>query len=108
MIKRAVTYIPPIRNNNGPWIKENKLKAESFIESPVEVFTPNQEQMTHTMNNIDNQSFGKITPITPRKVAEVIRTNLTPKKTLELDLINGENLKHLLRRGILMFSVLFS
>ena len=107
-IKRPITSIPPIRANNGPWARDNKQKADLFAEHLADTFTPNQGNMDHVMNNINNPRSENITPVTPREVAEEIRTNLNPKKAPGFDLITGEILKQLPRKGMVLLTYLFN
>lgn len=107
-IKRPMTAIPPIRNNNGPWARDNKQKAELFAEHLAEIFTPNPGQVNLDITNIENQRTENITPVTPKEIADEIKTNLNPKKAPGFDLITGEILKHLPRKGIVMLTYLFN
>lgn len=104
-IKRPVTSIPPIRSNNGSWARDNKQKAELFAEHLAEIFTPNPGQ---DITNTENQRSENITPVTPKEVADEIKTNLNPKKAPGWDLITGEILKHLPRKVIVMLTYLFN
>jgi hypothetical protein len=50
----------------------------------------------------------KLPLVTPREVAEAIRTNLNPKKASEFDLIIGENLKKFKRKALVKLTTLIN
>jgi hypothetical protein len=107
-IKRPIMSIPPIRKGQGDWARENKQKADLFAEHLEEVFTPNDMQNNNDLEEIHNNITEEITPVTPREVAEEIESNLNPKKAPGFDLITGQILKRLPRKGIVMLTYLFN
>lgn len=107
-IKRTITSVPPIKSNHGSWAREDKQKADLFAQHLAEVFTPNQAQTHHLTNYIDNPNSEKIRPTSPKEVAEQIRSHLNPNKAPGFDLITGQILKHLPRKGITMLTYLFN
>ena len=102
-MKNAITAIPPIRNHDGKWIREDKLKAEAFADHLANTFRPHDGLNTQ-LPKLKNQSKENIDLVTPAEVAKEIRTNLNPRKAPGYDLITGEVLKHLSRKGIVMLT----
>lgn len=107
-IKRPIAQIPPIRKRDGTWAHDNKQKAEIFADHLAEVFQPNQIQSDATLEAIENLNLDDITLVTPKEVAHEIRTNLNPKKAPGFDLITGEILKQLPKKGVVMLTYLFN
>lgn len=107
-IKRPITSMPPIRKDDSPWARDNKQKADLFAEHLADIFTPNQIFVNNILLDIDNPRTENITPVTPKEVAEEIKTNLNLKKAPGFDLITAEILKQLPRKCIVMLTYLFN
>lgn len=99
-IKRPTTYIPPVKNSSGNWAKTNKQKADLFAEHLENVFQPyddndNSQQMEEMCE--DERS---IPAVTSREIAKEIKEKINPKKAPGFDLITGEILKKLPKKGM--------
>ena len=79
---------------------DNKQKAKNL--------KPNQIQSDVTLGFSENHWSANIPLITPKEVADEIRTNLNSKKAPGFDLITGEVLKQLPKKGIVMLTYIFN
>ena len=107
-IKRPINTVPPIRKNMGPWARDNQQKAKIFAEHLANIFTPNHTNENTRLEELTNLSTENIIPVTPREVANEIKTNLNSKKAPGFDLITGDILKNLPKKGIVLLTYLFN
>ena len=107
-IKKPIINTPPIRKDGGPWARNNSQKAEVFAEHLAGIFTPNQSDENVTLDAIYNSRTETIPPVTPKEVADEIKYNMSSKKAPGFDLITGEILKQIPRKGIVMLTYLFN
>lgn len=61
-----------------------------FADHLANIFTPNEGQTDHFMNNIYNPKFENIISAIPTKVAETVKTNLNSNKAPRFDLITDK------------------
>ena len=107
LLKRPVTRVPPLRNSQGIWVRQDNEKAELFAQHLENVFKP------HDINsNIDisptyqlDQDFKRVTPM---EIAKAIDNNLNPKKAPGIDGISPGLFKELPRKAIIMIVYLFN
>lgn len=113
-IKQPQTPIPPIRKTDGSWAKSSFDKAETFASYFANVFKPNPAE-----NNYDNSEEIQeyldapnqlSLPISPFKPSEVklIINSLRGNKAPGYDLITGQVLKELPRKGIVFLTLIFN
>lgn len=107
-IKTPIAQIPPIRKEDGSWARSNKQKAEVFADYLTHVFQPNQIQSDTILETVENLSSEDIVFVTPEEVRNEIRTNLNPRKAPGFDLITGEILKQLPKKGVVMLTYIFN
>lgn len=107
-LKRPIIQAPPIRKEDGSWARDNKQKAEIFANHLEQVFKPNAIEENTVLQAVENHEEEEIKLITPKEVAKVIKTNLNPKKAPGFDLITGEILKQLPKKGIVKLTYLFN
>lgn len=105
--KRPVVRVPPIRNAQGSWVRQDKEKAELFAQHLATVFQPHDIQ-----SNIDvtpvyqpNQDFKRVTPM---ETAEAIDKSLNQKKAPGIDEISPGLFKELPGKAIIMITYLFN
>ena len=101
-IKRPILQIPPIKDRNGLWVRDNKSKAQVFADHLEETFKPysssskpsNEYKTETTIKDIS------LRHVTPKEVEQEIRKNINAKKAPGFDLITGQVLKNLPRKAI--------
>lgn len=95
---------------DGNWARNNEQKAKAFAEYLELIFRPhevqtddgeNEEGLDIEMQRLEEIGNEKIRLVTPKEMAEEIFKNLNPKEAPGFDLITGEVLKQLPRKGIL-------
>jgi hypothetical protein len=86
--------VPPIRKTNGRWARNNLEKVNKFAQQLAKRFDPYAGLGTLPVLN-SNDYLDKIPLATPREVAEEIRTNLNPKKHLDLISSQGKFIRTL-------------
>lgn len=106
-MNRPIKPIPPIRDENGAWARDGKQKAELFATHLENTFHPNEELEEVEQPEIlpENQ---EIDIVSPKEVAKEIRDNINPKKAPGFDLITGEILKQLPKKGIVKLTHLIN
>jgi len=100
-LKRPIMQIPPIRKDDGTWARSARQKADLFATYLEETFQllPRQtadEDITPISKN-DEQD---IPPVTLQELEREIKTNLNVKKAPGYDLITGQILKALPKKGL--------
>ena len=106
-IKRPIT--PPIRKEDGTWARNNKQKADTFADHLENIFKPNEIDSDIDIQEVTNREENiTIKLVTPKEVANEIETNLNPKKAPGFDLITGNILKQLPKKGIVKLTHLFN
>lgn len=99
-LKRPIMHIPPIRQQNGEWARNDEQKAARFAEHLEETFQPNEVQDGEPFWDEPLQEEEEIRLTSPREVAKEIKENIHSKKAPGFDLITGEVLKQLPRKAI--------
>jgi hypothetical protein len=84
----------PLKKTDGRSVYNNLEKANIFAQHLGKIFHPNPGLDTLPVLNA-NYYLDKIPLATPREVAEEIRTNLNPKKNLDLISSQGNFLRTL-------------
>lgn len=102
--KRPKMQIPPIRKENGEWAKSNKEKADLFAEHLSKTFQPlprltNEESIPQ----IKKKDRRQIKVVTKKELTNEIKNNLSTKNAPGYDLITGNILKELPRKGLVKF-----
>ncbi|CAK1542793.1 unnamed protein product [Leptosia nina] len=99
-LKRPKEHMPPLREATGNWSRKPKDKAQLFADFLKDTFKPNEPDIHHTEEEIDEilnrdqQLSMPLRPVTPAEVKITIN-NLKPKKAPGFDLITAEVLKNL-------------
>lgn len=107
-IKRPTTHVPPIKNEDGSWAVSNRDKAEVFALHLENTFKPNEGTTDFPTNGFARQTtVDKIPWVTPKEVTCEIK-NLNSKKSPGYDLITGEIMKQLPKKGIIMLTYLIN
>lgn len=99
-MKRPTAYIPPVKNSSGNWAKTNKQKADLFGEHLENVFQPYEDNDDFQLTEERCEDDRLIPPATPKEIAKEIKEKINPKKAPEFDLIIGEIMKKLPKKGI--------
>lgn len=107
-LKRPVTHIPPLRKSDGGWARNSKEKADIFADHLEDIFKPNEIQPNMLLDAITNQENIHIHLVTPKEVTNEIKNNLNSKKAPGFDLITGEILKELPRKGFVMLTYIIN
>lgn len=101
-LKQPIMQIPHVKTTNGSLAKSNEEKAKVFADHLEHIFKPNISQhfdnMTGVGIDVDEQ---EIALTTIAEVTNEIRVNLNPKKSPGFDLITGEILKQIPKKGII-------
>jgi hypothetical protein len=107
-IKRPKMQNPPLRQADGTWARSNQEKANLFANHLENTFQPYDIYSDENLPmNGENTSI-EIYPVTPKEVALEIKTNINIKKAPGYDLITGEILKNLPRKGIVKLTNLIN
>ncbi|CAK1547668.1 unnamed protein product [Leptosia nina] len=112
-LKRPKEHMPPLREATGNWSRKPKDKAQLFADFLKDTFKPNEPDIHHTEEEIDEilnrdqQLSMPLRPVTPAEVKITIN-NLKPKKAPGFDLITAEVLKNLPKKGIVLLTILFN
>jgi hypothetical protein len=93
-LKRPIAQVPPIKKTDGRWARNNLEEANTFAQHLEKRFHPYPGLGILPVLN-SNDYLGKIPLVTSREVAEEIRTNLNPKKHLDLISSQGKFLRTL-------------
>lgn len=106
-MKKSTTQIPPIREENGRWAINNEQKAKRFAQHLEKIFQPNEGQTYDLPENATPDDMNiKLT--TPKEVFNEIKNNISTKKSPGYDLITGEILHHLPRKGLVKITNLIN
>lgn len=98
-LKRPKQHIPPIKRNDGTWARSNQEKADVFANHLEETFTPLPRQCAfENIKRVSKIDLDHI-PLVKFKELQKVITRLSNKKTPGYDLITGEILKELPRKG---------
>jgi hypothetical protein len=106
-INRPINQIPPIREENCTWARDSKHKADMFASYLENIFQPNEELIEIDQTDII-QETQEIQFVTPNEVSKEIKENIHRKKAPGFDLITGELLKQLPRKGIVKLTHLIN
>jgi hypothetical protein len=98
---------PPISTPDRTWAKDNQQKAEAFRNYLEETFQPSENQDEPQLLEQVGEEMD-IAFVTPKEVAEEIKTNINPKKAPGYDLITGEILKDLPKKVIMKLTHLIN
>ena len=107
LLKRPITRIPPLRNPQGIWVRQDHEKAELFAQHLKNVFKPHDIKSNIVISptyQLD-QDFKRVTPM---EIAKAIDNNLNPKKAPGIDGISPGLFKELPRKAIIMLAHLFN
>lgn len=108
-LKRPKTQASPIRKEDGTWARENEQKAELFAEHLANIFQPYLRQTAEENIPVtNNEDETPITLVTPAEVSNEITKNISSKKSPGFDLITGQILKELPRKGIVKLTYLIN
>jgi endonuclease/exonuclease/phosphatase family metal-dependent hydrolase len=105
-LRKSTKHVPPIRNAGGPWAVDSLQKATLFADHLAETFTANPSEDVTTPINRKNLP-GSISLVTPKEVSEEIQS-IASKKSPGYDLITGEIIKNLPKKGIVMLTYLIN
>lgn len=105
--------IPPLMLSNGSWAKDNKEKAEAFAEHLCKVFKPNdaprpQNPEIQQILESPTQLSLPIKPFTPSEISKFIKSEIKSFKAPGYELITGQILKELPRKGIVFLTLIFN
>lgn len=105
--KRPVTRIPPLKGEDGRWLRSDEDKAELFARHLSRIFTPHdiRSQITPHITQLPQQQFKWITPL---EVADMIDKNINPKKSPGIDEIAPGVLHELSRKGVILLTYIFN
>lgn len=99
-LKRPTAQIPPIKKDNGTWVRSAKLKAELFAEHLEETFKPlprqTADEYTSPVQRVDEC---EIRSVTFRELEKEI-DKLNVKKAPGYDLITNQIIKALPEKGL--------
>ena len=115
-LKRPIKHVPPIRNENGGWIRSNLEKANAFAKHLEATYTPHEAHQPtiseqyeqHLLINQENTLHDNNIPaVTLREVVAEIKL-LKLKKAPGYDLITAEVLQELPQKGMVKLTHLFN
>lgn len=93
--------IPPIRKDDGTWARSARQKADLFATYLEETFQPLPRQTAdEDITPISKNDEQDIPPVTLQELEREIKTNLNAKKAPGYDLITGQILKALPKKGL--------
>lgn len=108
-IKKPITQIPPIKEENGQWAVNNNQKVIRFANHLEQIFHPNEastnEVTLDTLIPYDNNITIRL--VTPKEISREIKL-LHRRKTPGYDLITGEVLQHLPRKAIVKLTTIIN
>jgi hypothetical protein len=107
-MKRPVVHVPPTRKEDGSWTSNDEQKAELFADYVEQIFKPNEQQSRNEDKLILSEGNEEIPLVTPKDVANEIKRNINPRKAPGFDLISGEILKQLPRKGVVKLTHLIN
>jgi hypothetical protein len=99
-MKRPIVHIPPIGKEDDSWPKIDEQKAELFVDYLEQILKPNEQQSKNEDKLILSEENEEIPSVTPKEVASEIKRNMNPRKAPGFDLITGEILKKIPRKGV--------
>jgi len=111
-LKRPQIMIPPLRNADGSWAKNDDDKAKTFAVHLQQVFTPHHllnptDAAIPAFQDVPSQMSLPIKPFSPNEVVEAnAHTNVS--KTPGYDLISGKVLKELPKKAITVLTILYN
>lgn len=105
-IKRPFVRIPPIRGEEGKWVRCDTEKAELFARHLSEVFQPHDIQSSIDPTPI-YKTNQQIRLFSPMEIAAEI-DNMNPKKAPGIDEITPIILKELMRKAIVFVTYIFN
>jgi hypothetical protein len=73
-----------------------------------QIFKPNEQQSRNEDQLILSEENEEIPSVTPKEVANEIKRNINPRKATGFDLITGEILKQLPRKGVVKLTNLIN
>ena len=108
-LKRPVVQLPPLRNTNGTWARNDIQKATVFADHLVQVFQPNaihSDENLEVSTQLDDDP--PIRLVTPMEVAREITYGLKSKKAPGYDGISARILKELPRKGLILLTYIIN
>lgn len=112
-LDRPLHHKPPLRNQNGTWIRTEQEKANAFADHLSKVFQANNPTPNADESDIDlvlNQDLQLDLPlklVTPKEICRNI-TSMDNGKAPGYDLIDKKVLQELPRKGIVYLTILFN
>lgn len=106
-IKSPIIQIPPIKVNNGSWVRSNEQKAEAFADYLEAIFQPNEVQESEPVQEIEETEDQEINLTSVVEVIKEIK-EINAKKAPGFDLITGKVLKELPKIGIKKLTTLIN
>lgn len=92
--------IPPIKKEDGTWTRNSKQKAQLFAEHLSNTFQPFPRQtVEENILSIQKKDSKEINFVTIKELITEIDENLSAKKNPGYDLITGQVLKELPKKG---------
>jgi hypothetical protein len=107
-MKRPVVHIPPITKQDGSWARDDEQKAELSADYLEQIFKPNEQQSRNEDLLIFSEENEEIPLVTPKEVANEIKCNNNPRKPPGFNLIAGEILKQLPKKGVVKLNRLIN
>ena len=108
-LKRPVLLNPPIRDGDGSWARDNMQKADVFAEYLANTFTPHVSIEEEILPDITPSSWSiTLDPVTSKEITDEIKTSFSTKKSPGFDLLTGEVLQKIPRKGIIILTHIFN
>jgi hypothetical protein len=98
--EKTNSHIPPIRKENGGWVRDDEQKAEIFADYLEQIFKPNKQQSRNEDQLILSEENEEIPSVMPTEVANETKRNINSRKAPGFDLITGEILEQLPRKVV--------
>lgn len=110
--KRPITSIPPIRKSDLSWAKTDEEKSNTLAQHLAQVFSLHTEvnaedEEVYTFLDAPCQLSLPLKPCTPTEIWKAIN-KINPHKAPGYDLINGDVLKHLPRKAIVLLTIVYN
>ena len=74
--------IPPIKNMDGSWARNNEQKALRFAEHLENIFQANPTENNEVLSDVTQQDSVEIPLTSPAEVKREIKMNINPQRLL--------------------------